>query len=56
MDYIHYILRILSVLFICIVIVKIYIGVTTYVGEQLGIRKFFIYLWQKIRKDKSGLK
>ncbi|MCY6354406.1 hypothetical protein [Clostridium sp. ZS2-4] len=50
MDYIQYVLKILSVLFIYIVIIKIYMVVANYVGEKLGIGKFFIYLCKKIKK------
>ena len=50
MDYIYYDLALLVELFICIVIIQIYMKVTSYIGEQLGVSKFFIYLWQKTRK------
>lgn len=51
MDYIHYALNFLIVLFFYMVIMKIYMGIANYVGEQLGIGKFIIYLWGKIRKN-----
>ncbi|TCO68881.1 hypothetical protein [Marinisporobacter balticus] len=44
MDYLQYALKVLSVLFIYIVIMKIYMGVANYVGEQLGLGKFLIHL------------
>ncbi len=47
MDYIHYDLNILIILFINILIVKIYMVEANYAGEQLGSGKFLIYLWQK---------
>ncbi len=50
MDYIQYVLGVLSVIFMFIVIMKIYMGVANYVGKKLGIGKSLIYLWQKIRK------
>lgn len=50
MDYIYYALNVSLVLFIVIVIMKIYMVVAAYVGEQLGIGKFIIYLWRRIRK------
>ena len=52
MDYIHYALNILIDIFIIIVITKICMVVANYVGEQLGLGKFFIHLWQKIRIKK----
>ncbi|SFD14578.1 hypothetical protein [Clostridium uliginosum] len=50
MDYIQFTLKVLSVLFIYIVIMKICMVVANYVGEQLGLGKSLIYLWRKIRK------
>ncbi|MBX4271955.1 hypothetical protein [Clostridium estertheticum] len=52
MGYIHYALNILISIFIIIVITKIYMMVANYVGEQLRLGKFFIYLWRKIRMKK----
>lgn len=53
MDYIHYALSVLIVLFIYIAITKFYMLVANYIGEHLGFGKFFMYLWRKIRR-KSG--
>ena len=50
MDYIHYVLDISIALVIVVVITKICMVVATYVGEQLGVAKFLIYLSRKIRK------
>lgn len=50
MDYIINALYFSIFLFIYILIVKIFMWVANYVGEQLGFGKFLIYLWQKIRK------
>jgi hypothetical protein len=50
MDYIHYVLNISIVLVIVIVITKICMVVAAYVGEQLGVGKFLINLWRKMRK------
>ncbi|MBW9172836.1 hypothetical protein K2F43_16650 [Clostridium estertheticum] len=52
MDYIHYALNILISIFIIIVITKIYMMVAKYIGEQLRLGKFLIYLWRKIRMKK----
>ncbi|MCB2307261.1 hypothetical protein LGL08_10220 [Clostridium estertheticum] len=52
MDYIHYALDILIGIFIIIVITKIYMMAANYVGEQLRLGKFLIYLWRKIRMRK----
>ena len=49
MDYIYYVFNLLIVLFVYIVIMKIYMKVANYIGEQLGIGKFLIFLWRKIR-------
>ncbi|MBB6218149.1 Ca2+/Na+ antiporter [Anaerosolibacter carboniphilus] len=52
MDYVQYVLNILIVLFVYIVIVKIYMEVANYVGERLGIGQFVIGLCKKMRRDK----
>lgn len=52
MNYIHYALDLLSILFIYIAITKIYMVVANYIGEKLGFGKFFMHLWEKVRKDK----
>ena len=51
MDYIYYALGISIGLFIYIIITKVYMMIANYVGEQLGIGKFLIYLWGKIRRN-----
>jgi hypothetical protein len=50
MEYIQYVLKVLMVVFIYIVIIGILMRVANYVGEQLGFGKFFLNLWQKIRR------
>ncbi|MFT5875006.1 MAG: hypothetical protein ACI8WT_003986 [Clostridium sp.] len=50
MEYINYILNILIVIFYYIIIVLIIRVVANYIGEKLGIGKFLINLWRKIRK------
>lgn len=50
-DYVDYALELLIALFICIVIIKVYIEVAYRIGERLGFGRFFMYLWQKIRKQ-----
>lgn len=52
MEYIHYALDFLSILFIYIVIIKIYMVIANYIGEKLGLGKFFMNLWEKMRKNK----
>ena len=47
---IKFVLGVLFVLFIYIIITKIFMEVANYVGEKLGFAKFFKYLWRKIRK------
>lgn len=49
MDYILRVVIIVSVFILCI---RIYRIVASYIGEQLGIGKFFINLWKKIRRYK----
>jgi hypothetical protein len=46
MEYIQLVL----LLFIYTAIIGIFMKVANYVGEKLGIGKFFINLWQKTRK------
>lgn len=50
MDYIRYTLNFLIVLFIFMVIIRIYMEVASYIGKQLGFGKFFMYLCRKIIK------
>jgi|GEM_PF-3265593 len=52
MDYIENILRFLIVIFVVIVITRIYMRVAAYVGAQFGMGKFIIALMQKIRSYK----
>ncbi|WP_160195916.1 hypothetical protein [Senegalia massiliensis] len=40
--------RLLALLFIWIVITKIFIKISGYIGEILGIGKFFVNLFKKI--------
>lgn len=40
--------RLLALLFIWIVITKIFIRISGYIGEVLGIGKFFVNLFKKI--------
>ncbi|MDF2546134.1 MAG: hypothetical protein K0R93_1032 [Anaerosolibacter sp.] len=40
------------ILFIYTVLIGIFMKVANYVGEKLGMGKFFINLWQKTRKSK----
>nr|WP_312580006.1 hypothetical protein [Sedimentibacter sp.] len=47
-----YVLNTLIGIFVIMVIVKIYMVVARYVGEQLGIGKFIKYLLQKIQTKK----
>ncbi len=47
-----YILNILIGIFVIIVIVKIYMVVANYVGEQLCLGKFIEYLLKKVRTKK----
>ena len=51
--YIHFALNILIVIILVVVIIRISTVVANYVGEQLGIGKFIINLWNKIRKSRS---
>ena len=52
MDYIENILRFLIVIFVVIVITRIYMRVAAYVGAKFGMGKFLIALMQKIRSNK----
>jgi len=44
MEYIYYALKISMGLLVFFEIIKIFMVVANYVGEQLGVGKFFIYL------------
>ena len=52
MEYIYNAFDILMAIVASIITVKIYMLVANYIGEQIGIGKFLIYLWGKIRKKK----
>lgn len=56
MEYIQNVLKVLLVVFMYIAIIGIFMRVANYVGEQLGFGKFFLNLWQKVRKNKLILK
>jgi len=56
MDYVKYVLNILAVLFIVMVITKIWMVIANYISEQFGIGKFFCKLIMKIRKRRTGIK
>jgi len=56
MDYVKYVLNILAVLFIVMVITKIWMVIAKYISEQFGIGKFFCKLIMKIRKRRTGIK
>jgi len=49
MESIHFILKILAGLFICLVLTKIWMNIANCIGKQLGFSKFIIALWNKIR-------
>ena len=53
MEYIYNAFDILMAIVASIITVKIYMLVANYIGEQIGIGKFLIYLWGKIRKKKN---
>lgn len=48
MDYIYFIFRVLSVLFIVMVFTRLLMVVADFVGKEFGIGDFFINLWRKI--------
>lgn len=50
---IHFAFNILIVIILIVVIIKISNVVANYVGKKLGIGKFIIHLWDKIRKSRS---
>ena len=50
MDYIYYAFNMLIVIVIVIINVKIFMSVANYVGERIGIGKFLMYLFGKLRK------
>ncbi|MBM7870912.1 hypothetical protein JOC70_002406 [Clostridium pascui] len=51
MDYIQYILNFLAILFIYIVITKVYMTVANYVGKHLGFGKLFMLLLERLKKQ-----
>lgn len=53
MEFIQYILRILFVVFSYIVIIGIIMRVANYIGEKLGFGKFFLGLFERIKKRKG---
>ncbi|WP_165000275.1 hypothetical protein [Anaerophilus nitritogenes] len=55
MEYIRNILNVGVVVFIFILGVKIYMKIASYIGERLGLGKFFINLCKKIRKKYNGI-
>lgn len=50
MGIINYVLKILAVVFIFIVVTKIFMVIANYIGEQLGFGKVFENLWKRISK------
>ncbi|SCY79371.1 hypothetical protein [Alkaliphilus peptidifermentans] len=50
MDYIQYILRVIMVIVMVIAVTKIYMIIAAYIGGKLGIGKFFIFLWERMRR------
>lgn len=56
MDYVKYVLNILAVLFIVIVITKVWMVIANYISEQFGIGKFFYKLIMQVRKRRTGIK
>ncbi len=52
MEYIQFSLAVLVTLFVYTIIIGIFMKVANYIGEKLGIGKFFINLWQKTRRYK----
>lgn len=52
MNHIQNVFKFLIVILVFIVMIRIYIRVAACVGEQFGIGKLFINLWEKIRRTK----
>ena len=52
MNYIEYILKMVMATFGAIFIMRIYMIIANYIGEQLGIGKALKALWRKIEKNK----
>jgi uncharacterized membrane protein YwzB len=50
MDYVYNAFDILIVIVMVMISVKLCMLVANYIGERIGIGKFLIYLWGKIRK------
>lgn len=50
MDYIQFALGSLIVLFIYIVVTKVFMKIAAYIGEQAGFSNFFIGLFRKVKK------
>lgn len=53
MGLINYILKVLAVLFLFIVMTKIFMAIAGYIGKQFGFGRFFINLWERAMKRKS---
>lgn len=45
-------IKIIIIILYNIVIVGIIMRVAYYVGERIGFAKFFLYIWQKVKKNK----
>lgn len=52
MDFIHFILKVLALLFMVIAIIRVYMAVAAYIGESFGFGKAFQYLWEKVKGEK----
>ncbi|QUH20352.1 hypothetical protein [Alkaliphilus sp. B6464] len=52
MEYIQLNLVVLVTLFVYTAVIGIWMKVANYVGEKLGIGRFFINLWMKTRRYK----
>ena len=53
MDYICNAFNILIAIVIFMLTIKIFMLVANFIGERIGIGKFLIYLWGKLRKKIS---
>lgn len=50
MDYINGSLKVLMGVILFIVLIKIFMELTSYIGKQLGFGNLFIGIWRKIRR------